>query len=161
LLVWAELNALLFAAQLHPNQDKGLKWIAENKGLRRHRLKQPEGSPVSNFSLKVEFWRDLFGMPLGGGCKRHRENSAKAATESHAERGHKMKGITSLAKGHASLDNSIRWFNKSHDTIKCLNIPHRSELIDRLKPLSDLREQLIKQNEAALQDENQEKLEIV
>ena len=49
MLVWSELNALLFAAQLHPHQDRGLSWVAKNEGLRRQRIKKPKGEPTGNF----------------------------------------------------------------------------------------------------------------
>ena len=148
---WAVLNALLFAAQLHPEQQQNIRWLAKRYGT----------GDANGFSLDVEYWRDMFNLPRGGGARRHRGRMRESALLTHEMKGHIIKNVPALCKVFQKLSNAVCVANKERDAIKCCNTLQKSELIDRLKPLSDLREQLIKQNQEATQDEHQEKLGIL
>jgi hypothetical protein len=75
--VWQVLNALLFAAQVHPSQEMPMKWFA-----RRFHITK------ANFCHEVNYWRDLLGLPRVGGSKstESRRKYSAVQTIKHHER---------------------------------------------------------------------------
>lgn len=128
--LWITLNALCFAAKIHPMQGQTMEVVSKYSK-----------TGLGNFSLEANYWHDLMGLPaIGGGrnSQKARQSFSKSAKIAHAKRGHKATEKTTDFPLLQALSNATRHANRNHDHIRCMTPQRRQELIDRLKPLSAL-----------------------
>lgn len=126
--LFVTINAICFAAHIHPQQEQTQRKFSEQLGV-----------TLSTFSLEVNHWRDLFNLPAIGGAKAKdkREKSIQAARLAHERKGHKTNSISDSLFHHINL--ATEQINKNHDRIKCMTPQRRQELVDRLKPFATLK----------------------
>lgn len=125
------LNAMCFAARIHPRQD----WTMEQFGEMLSITKQA-------FSLEVNHWRDLLNLSQTGSslAKNNgmRKTFANAAKLSHKKRGNHLRVGSMIDPLFKAINDATACAHKHAERIKCMGKQRRAELMDRLTPLTKL-----------------------
>jgi|ERR1700690_240395 len=127
----ATLNALCFAAHIHPKQEMTMRELSDKLD-----------SNLAEFSIEVNHWRDLLRLnPVGGSRARSvavREAFYNAAKRTHEKMGHKIREGSMIDPLFRSLNDATAQANKFHESIASMTSERKQELLERLVPFIGL-----------------------
>jgi hypothetical protein len=131
---WASFNALLCAAQIHPQMETHTeKEIGEQVFLNK-----------AVFSLRVNYWRDLLGLATGA-------NGTSGAASFLGRRNSRLAAIRRAGKSFEAhyyrnianaLDRAVREINRTPEVLEEMTSVQLMATVDRLRPLVKLYERL-------------------